>query len=287
MNMDPRTLIELQNAGVDAWQLHLFEEIIKTIYKRILTPGDYVVDGGANAGMHTFPLADAVGESGRVLAFEPLPNLVDLLRREVDARGLGQVTVRQEALSVRQGKANFNWLRNREAESSLSTARIDPGADDVESLDVDTVRLDDVLPITFDRWRFAKLDLEGAEFDALRGGQQSLMRFRPTVILEFGYHAAAKAWGYSQAEWDAFYDQIDYRLYDLVGRPILHRPWGELRSYIWYLIAVPKDSRDESFITDGLIRVIEPLVHEWSSALAERRHPRIDVGKCVILPLDR
>ncbi len=277
MTIEPRALIELQNAGVAAWELHLFEEIIKTIYRKLLIPGDRVLDGGANGGMHTFPLAEAVGESGRVLAFEPLPNLAGWLRREAEIRGLGQVQVRQEALSSRQGRTRFHRVKNREAESSLSMARIDPGADEVESFDVDAVRLDDVLPTILDRWRFAKLDLEGAEFDALRGGQQSLMRLRPTVILEFGYHATAEAWGYSQKEWDAFYDEIDYRLYDLVGRPILHRPWGDLGAYIWYLIAVPRDSRDESFVTDGLIELIEPLVGEWTSALAEGRRPRLEV----------
>ena len=274
MTIEPGSLIDLQMVGAEKWGLHLFEEIIKAFYRKILIPGDQVVDGGANAGLHTIPLAEAVGEHGRVLAFEPSPCLVESLMKTLNERNIRNVQIRQTALSLRHGTAKFHWLKNRAAESSLSNARIDPAQDEVESFDVTTVRLDDILPTTFDRCRFIKLDLEGAEFDALRGARQCLLRDRPTVILEFGYHAAAQAWGYDQAEWDAFYDAVGYRLYDLVGRPLLHRPWGELGSYIWYLIAVPKDSSDESLVLDGLMDEVAPIAKEWSLAMAEGRLPR-------------
>ncbi len=275
MPFDPRELINLQVAGDASWGLHLFEEIIRTIYEKILVPGDRVVDGGANAGLHTIPLARAVGERGRVLAFEALPHLASALTLKLAEKDIHHVQVRQEALAMRRDKARFYRLKNREAESSLTNARIDPFRDELELYEIDTVKLDDIIPNTLDQWRFAKLDLEGAEFDALRGGRQSLMTLRPMVILEFGYHATAAAWGYTQEQWDDFFDDIGYRLYDFAARSIMHRPWGDLGSFIWYLIAVPKYSADESFILDGMIGELEPLVNKWANAVREGRRPSV------------
>lgn len=274
MAIEPRDIIDLQVAGVARWELHLLEEIIKAIYRIIVERGDNVVDGGANAGMHTIPLARAVGERGQVLAFEPIPDLACGLRRQLAELSLRNVQVREEALARRRGKARFFRLKNREAESSLTSAKIDPRTDELELFELPTVTLDDIIPQVFDHWRFAKLDLEGAEFDALRGGRATLMTLRPMVILEFGYHATAASWGYSQAEWDRFFDDIGYRLYDLAARPILDRPWGDLGCWIWYLIAVPKYSADESFVLDGMVDAIAPIVNEWSRALSEGRRPR-------------
>lgn len=276
MAIEPREMIDLQVAGVARWELHLLEEIIKAIYRIIIEPGDNVIDGGANAGMHTIPLARAVGEQGQVLAFEPIHDLASNLRRRLEELDLRNVRVREEALALRRGKARFFRLKNREAESSLTSAKIDPRTDELELFELRTVILDEIIPQVFGHWRFAKLDLEGAEFDALRGGRTSLMTLRPTIILEFGYHATAASWGYSQLEWDRFFDDIGYRLYDLAARPILHRPWGDLGSWIWYLIAVPKYSADESFILDGMLDAIEPIMSEWSRALSEARRPRCD-----------
>ena len=57
----------------------LFEIIIQEIYSDILISGDIAVDGGANFGKHLFAIAHAVGSTGKVIAFEPIPELVEKL----------------------------------------------------------------------------------------------------------------------------------------------------------------------------------------------------------------
>ena len=59
--------------GIDLsiYLLGSFEPSVTKSYRRLVAPGDVVLDIGANVGSHTLPLARAVGDTGRVVAFEP------------------------------------------------------------------------------------------------------------------------------------------------------------------------------------------------------------------------
>lgn len=64
------------------WELWLSEEIARTV-----KPGTVAADVGANLGYFTMLMADLVGSSGRVLSFEPNPQVAGLLRRSLHANG--------------------------------------------------------------------------------------------------------------------------------------------------------------------------------------------------------
>ncbi|MFY9351944.1 MAG: FkbM family methyltransferase [Sphingobium sp.] len=64
------------------WELGLSEEIARTV-----KPGMVVADVGANLGYFTLLMADLVGSSGKVLSFEPNPQVAGLLRRSLHANG--------------------------------------------------------------------------------------------------------------------------------------------------------------------------------------------------------
>lgn len=57
-----------------------FEPATLALYRRLVSPGGYVLDVGANIGSHTLPLALLVGSTGKVLAFEPTRFAVEKLR---------------------------------------------------------------------------------------------------------------------------------------------------------------------------------------------------------------
>ena len=50
-----------------------YEKILADNFQRFLRAGDWVVDVGAHTGVHTAKMIKAIGTTGRVLAFEPLP----------------------------------------------------------------------------------------------------------------------------------------------------------------------------------------------------------------------
>jgi FkbM family methyltransferase len=140
-----------------------------------LSPGMVVYDIGANIGFFTMIAARAVGPQGRVLAFEPLPENVRWLRHNVDINDFGQVEIVEAAVGAREGTAAF------ESGNTAVWARIsDTGEHEVRVLSIDDGIAAGSLPVP----DVVKMDIEGAEVDALDGMRETLARHRPTVIVE-------------------------------------------------------------------------------------------------------
>jgi FkbM family methyltransferase len=237
-----------------------FEAIIAAIYGALLRPGDLAVDGGANRGLHTWPMASAVGSEGLVLAFEPIPPLATALAAQAARRGLVQVRVADAALAAGAGSAPFHWVRNDDGYSGLQP-RPYPAPPSLQMLAVRTTTLDAALAGLALPWRFAKLDLEGGEFRALQGGAAALARHRPAVVLENAREGSATAYGYDAAAWFGFFAALDYALYDLFGRPFTPADWWR-DDLPWYFIAVAAGSADERFVQDALPALLRAMLAE-------------------------
>jgi predicted methyltransferase len=61
-----------------------YQSMPEAVCRAALRPGDIAVDIGANVGRHTLPVARAVGSSGKVIAFKPLPTAYPDLCRSVE-----------------------------------------------------------------------------------------------------------------------------------------------------------------------------------------------------------
>jgi FkbM family methyltransferase len=156
---------------------------------RLLRPGDAAVDIGANIGYVTSIMAAKVGAKGRVLAFEPHPDLCDELRKNVSDWGLPnpQVEVFDAALSERPGEGSLSvpsgFQKNRGL-SRVQTSR--PGRGSEISFPIGLRRLDDIWkgehPIAL-----VKIDVEGHELPVLKGAQRLLERrlIRNVVFEDF------------------------------------------------------------------------------------------------------
>ncbi|MFO0679716.1 MAG: FkbM family methyltransferase [Polyangiaceae bacterium] len=234
------------------------EDIIEAIYLSVLRPGDTCVDGGANVGRHTVPMADAVRSEGRVFAFEPARAPLGELRRRT--RGLRHVTVSIDALSDVDGRScTFHEVVNLSEEGGLRRKSHYTYAPTFETHVVRTTTLDRELE-SVTSLRFVKLDLEGGEFDALRGARTTLRRTRPMLVFEAG-HSAPRDYGYSLEEFGAFFDDLGYLLFDLLGAPLL-ASW-ERFDRPWYAIAVPAGSDDQRFIEEDLRGLLAGLEASW------------------------
>ena len=58
-----------------------------------IVPGSVVADVGAGVGYHTWRLAEIVGPSGRVVAVDIQPEMLELLRGNIEERGLDNVEI--------------------------------------------------------------------------------------------------------------------------------------------------------------------------------------------------
>lgn len=251
MDLDNPRLFALQDRD------NIFETIIAGLYRAVLRPGDLAVDGGANEGMHAFPLAELVGPSGRVLAFEPIPWRAETLAHAARERAMPQLRVFAQALAERGGTAPFHWIRNADGYSGLRP-RAYPVVPDVEMLSVPTVALDTLID-DGPPWRFGKLDLEGGEFRALQGAARALERHRPVLVFECDRVGAPRFYGYGPDEFFGFFDGLGYRLRDLFGRPFAREAWdspGYPHYFIGFHAAVGDHGRVERELPGILDRTL-------------------------------
>jgi len=143
-----------------------------------LGPGMIVVDGGANMGGYSLLASARVGESGRVFSFEPAPENAARLRGFVAK--CGNVEVVERAIGGSVGVAQLH-LDTFHAGHSLTIVRGDAGTIEVPVTTMDAFVAEKRLPGI----DVLKLDVEGAELDALRGATALLSGARrPTILCE-------------------------------------------------------------------------------------------------------
>jgi len=168
------------------WFYGAYEPVESYLFTRLLRPGMTVVDAGANAGQYSLLASTAVGPSGRVLAFEPNPSAFRRLRSAVADNGLTNVETRPEALWGEPSTLRFGYPEGVAPGSNSGSYRAGGAGGEPAS----AVRLDDVLSQSGDeRVDLIKLDVEGAEPEALAGAWRTLALHRPTLLVELNHEA--------------------------------------------------------------------------------------------------
>lgn len=153
-----------------------------------LKPGMTVIDVGANYGYYTLLMADAVGESGRVVAVEPLPDAARLLAETVRLNGFeGRTRIVPQALGATAGTA-FLFAPDGEPKNSLVVGQADHPGGTTQAVPVTTL---DSVVLDGPRIDLVKIDAEGAEEGIVAGMVGLLARDRPKLVLE--YNAARYA----------------------------------------------------------------------------------------------
>jgi FkbM family methyltransferase len=153
--------------------------------RRLLRPGDTAVDVGANVGFFTLVMARAVGSTGRVVAFEPIPANRETLLRNVGLNGYENVEVRPAAVGEAAGIVNL-MLPGADAAEGTQTSGAWRRASANGGVKVPQVALDDEFGDS--RLRLVKIDVEGMEPSALAGMQRMLGEHRvDTVLVEIAH----------------------------------------------------------------------------------------------------
>ena len=158
----------------------VYEPEVCELFRRLLRPGMNVLDLGANIGFFSLLAASLVGPTGHVLAVEPNPANARLLEASRRANGFDQLSILQVAASSANGLLVLHTTYSNGTTAGLP----DDIAAVLNAQTVPALRLDDVLPS--DRAvGLVKIDVEGAEYLALRGCEAMLRRDRPIIVSEF------------------------------------------------------------------------------------------------------
>ena len=145
-----------------------------------VAPAATVVDVGANIGYNTVYLARRVGARGRVVAIEPAADNVRVLRENVRANALAQVDVHAVAAGPKRERRDLFLRGETSAVNSLFQESVYASVTGVERVEV--VPLDEIVDGPAD---FIKIDVEGAELEALDGMRRLLTHPGLTLVVEW------------------------------------------------------------------------------------------------------
>lgn len=230
-----------------------FEPIIQSVYLEIVKPGDSAIDAGAHRGLHTLPLARQVGVHGSVTAIEPIHKLAWLLqvRIRVEAPELASsIRVIEVAVSKFTGSATF-ILASDPAYSGLQP-RVYPADTTTRTIRVNVDTLDNLCS-DLDRLSFIKLDLEGGEFDAIRGGAGIIRKHRPVLVFEYDVHRTPAFYGFRHQEVLDFFAELEYDIVDVLGVPFDNpKLWNSAK--VWYYFAIPREQRPHAPVLKAIER---------------------------------
>jgi FkbM family methyltransferase len=164
-----------------------------------LHPGDVVYDIGAHIGYTCLLYAQRVGDEGAVHAFEILPSITEnYLQKTIQANAFNNITTHAVGLSDREESLSLP-IGETLMTSQHSEAR-------------EGQRMEDCRIVPLDRYvslrnlslpTYMKIDIEGAEIDCLIGGEQTIRKALPKMMIEFHNiellregHSLLEPWGY-------------------------------------------------------------------------------------------
>lgn len=190
------------------------EILVCLLYTFLVRSGDAVVDGGVAGALHTIPLSRLVAPSGIVYGFEASPPVAAWLKTRLAALptaanidffpfALGDA--HREVEFIIEQNAGYSHVRRAGEEPPMAESGR-------KTASVTMVTLDEALPVDA-AINFMKLDLEGMDFAALRGGHNLILRHRPLIVFENTPHVTPD-------DYFGFFREIGYDVFDLENVPI-------------------------------------------------------------------
>lgn len=152
---------------------------IEEFLLRYMRNGMVYFDVGANNG-YIYSLKIARMFAGcKVYAFEPDVKILYHLRKNIAYNGLSNVKVIPQALS------NFVGTTKMTAKLGASGYLIVGNSSSIDTVEVECNTLDNfVKQNNIERIDVIKVDIEGGEYDFLRGAEESIRRLKPIMFLE-------------------------------------------------------------------------------------------------------
>ena len=170
MDLDLRDWIQLE------MYFSLYEPKDVRLLRRLARPGDVVFDIGANVGLYTIGLGKAVGATGHVHAFEPVPSNARAIERHTALNGLSDLVSVNQVAVADPGTTSIDLYLSGD-ETDTGGPSIVPSESRKRRISVPCLTLDEYIDAQrIDAVRLIKLDIEGAELLALRGLEAAIAR---------------------------------------------------------------------------------------------------------------
>jgi FkbM family methyltransferase len=161
-----------------------YDRLTSKILKTSLKTNSNCIDIGCHKG-EILEIMLKHASSGKHFAFEPLP----ILNKNLMEKYSDKVEVFPYALSDQNGTSTFQYVKNAPAYSGLKRRKYDIQHPDIEEIQVEVKRLDEIIPSN-SKIHLIKIDVEGGELGVIKGGLQLLKNNKPLIIFECGKGAS-------------------------------------------------------------------------------------------------
>lgn len=197
---------------------HVTEPILFEYLHAHIRPGDVVLDVGAFLGTYAIFEAQWVGPQGRVVAFEPTPASCATIRRHLRMNGVGdRVTLIEAAVGAQPGDATLEESSPEPYRNQLTeTAR---------GRRVRVVTIDDVCEQLGLRPDWIRMDVQGSEFDVLRGARRTFAASEGRLKAAVEMHASI--WPERGFDADGARRQLHELGLKAVGIEVPDEPFGD------------------------------------------------------------
>jgi len=133
-----------------------------------ITRDDIVIDAGANIGMFSIMASILVEKTGKVIAIEPDPENLKILKRNIELNNISNIIIVNKALFSKSGE-RINFYQN----GVMSRISLSDNNESSNHIEVETITLDDIISNINLHPKVLKMDIEGAEKFALLSSQNT------------------------------------------------------------------------------------------------------------------
>lgn len=183
-------LLVNETVGWTCFRERRWDPHVEACLRRTLHPGQAAIDAGANIGYMTAVMAQCVGRSGRVWAFEPVAETYELLELCRSLNNLTQVTAVRSALGAADGSTEITYDPRHSGLATMHPAQV---AGVVQQVQVRTLDGMAAAGEVQRRPDLIKIDVEGHELDVLLGARNMIAEASPIIVFELNQRAATAA----------------------------------------------------------------------------------------------
>jgi FkbM family methyltransferase len=158
------------------WEPHLHR-----VFEKYINSNSVVIECGCHIGTHTIKLAKLCK---KIYGFEPMPNSNNILNKNIVLNKIGNAVISDMGVSSEPGKTNFLWVStgNPGASGLNNNPMGKPISASVEeNIEVSLTTID---ALKLDKLDFIKIDVEGYETLAIKGGMVTITKCKPVIVIE-------------------------------------------------------------------------------------------------------
>lgn len=197
--------------------------------KLFLQKDSVFIDIGANFGLYTLNASKLIGQNGHIISFEPFYQNFNSLKKNILLNNLKNIKIEKLAIGEINGVLKMYYDDKEKNLGMASMIQMKSGRKE----DVNVVSLDSYLESkTFiKKIDLIKIDVEGFEYSALMGMQNTLITYSPSIIIEILTEKGLE----NSKKIHAFFERFEYKKYfiDDNGKLLSHKTNHNRLNYIF------------------------------------------------------